>query len=465
MSWMKQLSQHYVDMRQKYPEDKLMIVFDIDDTIVDIRLPLLYVLKKFDVLHKTSYFTDMKVDDIVFSEWRIEDWLPKISEEKSVQEEITGFVRENMWKNDTIFLSHRPFRGVLEIIRWLQIHDNTFVGLNTGRSNELRQVTLDSLNLLGQEYRVTFSDELLYTNPTPNSPDKDIVRYKAKGIEYFKSLGYRVIGFIDNEPANLKAVSDGLADPDILLLHADTMFATARSLIPRRVVVGEEYTFEDVIEPTEFAKHVSFVWNGVNTMDRFQKYQSSNVFWAELDVRKHPITKQLVLRHGSFDNLDLGDRVYVTLDQMLDHLVPLNRGIKLVLKEDGGLLKELLDKLQSLNIPSDHLWFDLIFEIFDEVGLKSIQAMFQDAVISTRVDFLVPLQTQFPDQVLDILRKLDELGINQFSISFNTYRKQAFIEKLEELDYDVNIRDVYSFEEFLQAILMLPRSVISSFDF
>jgi hypothetical protein len=36
-SWMQRLSQHYDRMRRHYPDDELMILFDIDGTILDSR--------------------------------------------------------------------------------------------------------------------------------------------------------------------------------------------------------------------------------------------------------------------------------------------------------------------------------------------------------------------------------------------------------------------------------------------
>ncbi|MCE7736475.1 MAG: hypothetical protein GPJ54_16460 [Candidatus Heimdallarchaeota archaeon] len=465
MSWMKSLSEHYHNMSETYPQSQIMIVFDIDDTIVDIRIPLLYVLQKYDSNHDTSHFMDLTLEDIVFEEWHIQDWLPRIVNDPSEREKIVKFVRSEMWQEDTIFLSHRPFRGVLEIIRWFQIQDNTTVGLNTGRSSSLRDVTLNSLNVLGKEYRVHFSPDLLYMNPLQNKLEKDITSYKAKGIQYFQENGYKVIAFVDNEPANLKVIEDVIGDPNILLLHADTMFGSSRELIPERSVIGREYQFSDIVEPKLLPKHISFVWNGVNNDLILDAYINSNVFWAELDVRRHPLTRDLVLRHAAFDTPAFQDQNLFRLKDMLNRLKPIDKGIKIVLKEDEGLLDEVIEILLAVQIASDKLWFDIIFEVFYEEGLKHIRDCFPHTIISTRVDFLVPLMSQFPMYVADILDKLSHQGINQYSISFNTYNKEIFTEKMDEWGFDVNIRDIYTFEEFLQAILFLPTSIVSTFDF
>lgn len=462
---MKSLSEHYHLMSETHPHSQIMIVFDIDDTIVDIRIPLLYVLQKYDTNHSTSYFSDLTLEDIIFEEWHIQDWLPRIVSEQIERERIVKFVRSEMWQEETILLSHRPFRGVLEIIRWFQIQDNTTVGLNTGRSSSLKEITLNSLNVLGKEYRVQFSPDLLYMNPLQNKLEKDITSYKAKGIQFFQENGYKVIAFVDNEPANLKVIEDIIGDPDILLLHADTMFGSSRELIPERSVVGQEYQFSDIVEPKLLPKHISFVWNGVNNDLILQAYISSNVFWAELDVRRHPLTRELVLRHAAFDTPAFQDHNLFKLKEMLERLKPLDKGIKIVLKEDEGLLDAVIEILLEARIQSDKLWFDIIFEVFYEEGLKPILDCFPQTIISTRVDFLVPLMSQFPMYVADILDKLSNQGINQYSVSFNTYNKDIFMEKMDEWGFDVNIRDIFTFEEFLQSILFLPTSIVSTFDF
>ena len=51
--WMRVLAAHYDQIRRQYPQDKLMIIFDIDGTIVDMRSMIQYVLQAFDHHHHT----------------------------------------------------------------------------------------------------------------------------------------------------------------------------------------------------------------------------------------------------------------------------------------------------------------------------------------------------------------------------------------------------------------------------
>ena len=46
--WMKKLAQHYEKMRSIYPSDRLIVLFDIDGTILDMRHMVLSVLYSYD---------------------------------------------------------------------------------------------------------------------------------------------------------------------------------------------------------------------------------------------------------------------------------------------------------------------------------------------------------------------------------------------------------------------------------
>ena len=56
--WMNKLSYHYQKMSHLFPDDRLIILFDIDGTIVDTRYMVLHALNSFDQIHGTSYFTN-----------------------------------------------------------------------------------------------------------------------------------------------------------------------------------------------------------------------------------------------------------------------------------------------------------------------------------------------------------------------------------------------------------------------
>jgi len=52
--WMRRLADHYARFRQDYPDDRLLIVFDIDGTILDLRHMVRHVLLDYEPMAVTS---------------------------------------------------------------------------------------------------------------------------------------------------------------------------------------------------------------------------------------------------------------------------------------------------------------------------------------------------------------------------------------------------------------------------
>lgn len=73
--WRKKLAEHYESARMRYPEDRPMILFDIDGTILDIRHLILSVLRSYDNARGTQFFQGLAVDDVTKHETEIEDML------------------------------------------------------------------------------------------------------------------------------------------------------------------------------------------------------------------------------------------------------------------------------------------------------------------------------------------------------------------------------------------------------
>lgn len=203
--------------------------------------------------------------------------------------------------------SHRPFPGVLEVIRWFQMQPRTFVGLNTGRPEALRGDTLRSLNALGAEYRVAFASAFLTMNA--KGWEQVVARSKVAAIERLRRDGYRIIAFVDNEPENLRAVADADATSEIVLLHADTLFQSARSTIPRGTPRGNHYVLTELITEQDLPQRIPFVWHGVNNAANLERFLASDVHWAEVDVRLDPRTGE---SEGDHRNLHrLGNRPFL----------------------------------------------------------------------------------------------------------------------------------------------------------
>ncbi len=463
-SWMKRLATHYEKTRRDHPDDRLMILFDIDGTILDMRWTILYVLQGYDRSRGTSYFSGLRLDDIHVHENHVDDLFRELQIPCELRGDALAWYLKHRWSLEAIIHSHRPFRGVMEVIRWFQMQPNTYVGLNTGRPESLRIDTLHSLNELGQEYRVRFAPSVLHMS----SQDwgQGVREAKVAGVWHFQDVGYRVFAVVDNEPENLKAMAAADTRNEILMLHASTIFTSQRSENPPGAVEGETYDITELISERSLIQHVQFVWHGVNDEDNLRQFLASEVQWAELDVREDPATHQLVLRHDSFTDYPRmnGERLPL-LGTFLDLLHHHGKGIKLDLKQRGRVMEGVLKLVSEFGIPDSRLWFNGRVATFGEHGFRAIARKHPSAILQCPVDFLAPLILGAPAKAREALEIFRDWGMNRFSVNWSVPSKNEILDQMERWGYEVNIYNVPDLESFLQAALLLPRSITSDFNF
>ncbi len=251
-NWMRLLGAHYGQMRNRYQDDRLLIIFDIDGTILDMRHVILHTLQAVDRQWETTYFTNLRIADINIHEAIIEPFLDKIGIPPSRKDAVVESYWRNLWSSTSVWEAHKPFRGVLEVIGWFQRQPRTFVGLNTGRPEALRFNTLNSLNRLGKPQGVKFHDDLLFM--APDDWKGEMPEIKTRGIEHFQTLGYRVFAMIDNEPENLEAIVERDKTEEILPLHARTIFKS-RAVFPiPRMTWGDSYDPSDLTYDDSFRR-------------------------------------------------------------------------------------------------------------------------------------------------------------------------------------------------------------------
>ena len=463
-NWMKKLSLQYEKTRNLHPADRFMVVFDIDGTILDMRYMILYVLRSFDRQHSTGFFNTLTVSDIKVHENQIDPLVRTFVPSPKQREEVLNWYVTYRWSSDAVLESHRPFEGVMEVIRWFQMQPNTSVGLNTGRPEHLRADTLRSLNALGKEYKVTFSNDLLYMNP--HGWEKNVCASKAEGIRDFQRKGYRIFGYIDNEPENLLAVSEQDCRQEILLLHANTIFESKRKQLPSHSVRGNTYDITELIPERTLPRHVQFVWHGVNDEANLRQFATSNVQWAELDVRLDPMKEHVILRHDSFAKTPAVEgEEFILLDDALDTLLQLGKSVKLDLKENAILLEKVLALLGRHKVESTDLWFNGNVDVLQKEGFAALFAAYPEAIIQCPIDFLAPMIISLPEKTRETLELFGEWGMNRFSLGWKTPGMTGLLNQLDQWDFDVNIYNVPDLESFLRAVLLQPKSITSDFNF
>jgi hypothetical protein len=201
-TWMHRLVEHYRAMRARHPDDELVVVFDIDGTIIDTRHLIRHALHLFDRSRGTDHFRSLALDDVDVHETEIASLLSRFDLSERENNEVVEFYLRHPWSHDTLLAAHHPYRGVMEVIRWFQLQPRTVVALNTGRPEAIRRTTLMAMNELGREYRVQFRDDLLLMNA--GDWGADVIAAKNVALSALRSRGLRVVAVVDNEPENLE---------------------------------------------------------------------------------------------------------------------------------------------------------------------------------------------------------------------------------------------------------------------
>lgn len=459
-NWMQALAAHYETVRAENPREDLLILFDIDGTILDIRYMMLYLLQAYDQHHDTGFFSNRHIIDINFTYDELESGLAGLGVPANHFGAIRAWCDKYRWSMAAILESHRPFPGVLDVIRWFQLQPNTHVGLNTSRAESLREETLCSLNKLGREYRVHFSSDLMFMREATGH--RDIAAAKIAGIQHFRDTGYRPFAMVDNQPQNLEAVATCDPDGDILLLHAGTLFQNRLEHIPATAVHGNVYDLTELIPSKSLPRHIQFVWQGVNNEAIFSEFLRSNIRWADLSGLTRPCINAYQFEREPSPAME---RQTHLIHESLQAIKNSHRGIKLELSADKTFNTRMLGLLQSAGIASEDIWFHADIESLDEAAFRYLAETHPGAIIETPIDFLAPLimnGTQLAESVLD---RLSEWGVNRFALSWQTPQVRMLQELLDYWGFETTIGDVHELQSFLQAVLLNPRAISSAFNF
>lgn len=458
--WMRDLAFHYESMRVQYPHKALMIVFDIDGTIIDKRHMVVSVLNAYDREHGTHFFSNLQCDDLSLSAQDM-GGLPKgLAIPAGCREDLVCWCRDNFWSKATILDAHKPLSGVLDVIRWFQLQPNTVVGLSTSRSEELRGETLRILNTLGEEYHVKFDDALLAMNAGVPVP-----RGKIDALRHFKGLGYHIVAVIDNDRGNLEAIAESGLQGEMLLLHAEVIRKSSQNRRATMAMQGKYFDLTELISPQHLPGHIEFVWHGVDDESILRQFLVSSVQWAELHVREKAGSRDLILRRKPYAELPaFPGEAPARLDDFLYILGDASRGVKLDLK-DPGLTARVIELLKVSGFTDERIWITINMEELRRGGLKLIMDAFPRSIKQCPVDSLSTMMSATPSEARKYIGMLAQCGIDRFSVNWNTPSSRRIIIQLQNWGFDVNIYNVPDLEAFLQAALMLPKSITSFFNF
>ncbi|MCE5274866.1 MAG: HAD family hydrolase [Deltaproteobacteria bacterium] len=457
---MRDLAFHYEAMKRAEPLGRFMIVFDIDGTILDARQSALNLLQAYDQEQGTGFFQGLTSEDMPGAAHDMSVFLREFAFPPRVREEIAAWYEANFYTRASIPGTQRPTHGVLDVIRWFQMQPGTCVGLNTGRPEKLRRETLRLLEDLGGEHLVEFPDSLLFMNPgLPATVSK------VHGIKEFRNQGYRIVAVIDSDKDNLRAMAQADPSGEMLLLHAEAGPDSSGAEVPLRPAAGHLFDLTELITEKRLPRPIELVWHGVDDDAMLRAFLVSSVQWAELHVRLDAAGRDLIVRGRRFSDLPAAPgECPARLDDFLYLLGEAGRGVKLDLK-DPGLTGRVLGLLRDVGFSDERVWITINSEEVKRGGLKLIMDAFPRAIKQYPVDGLEPLMSSSPGEAREYLTMLSHSGIGRFSVNWNTPKARRIIVSLQKWGFEVNIYDVPDLESFLQAALLLPRSITAYFNF
>lgn len=458
-SWMVTLARHFNRLyNEEARQTELVVLFDIDGTILDHRHIIYDVLNRYDEENGTRLFQDLELSEIDVRENSVRNLLEQLDVPQDRHAEIVSFYRDHRWSEETILRSHQPFQGVMDVIRWFQLQPETHVGLNTARPERLRETTLRSLNRLAEEYKVEFTDEMLHMN------DQDwdkAERSKIEGLRYFKDRGYRVVAMIDNEPENLEAIDGSGVAEDILLLHADKLLSSRSDNLPDDSVSGEDFRVSELIQGQTGPEHVTFVRDGLTDRRSLDDFLNSSVHWGNLTVREHPDEGNLILRQESFKQspYSSGEEL-LSLNDGLNVLESSQKGLLLDLHLSPNNLEVLIELISQRTLMENDLGFRTELGPLQPNDIRKLRSSFPESRLQFPVNFLSDVILGEKTKAGMMLQWMqDEMDVDEFSVDWQVFRKRDLLKQLQAWDFPVNLRNVPNLEQFLKAALLLPDSI------
>ena len=128
-------------------------------------------------------------------------------------------------------------------------------------------------------------------------------------------------------------------------------------------------------------------------------------------------------------------------------------------------MDKVLQLVDAYDFDDSRLWVNGNVERLQEQGFRMLARAHPKAVLQCPVDFLAPLVSSAPDKAKEILHMFTMWGINRFSIDWRTQDMRAFFDQMDGWGFEVNIYNVPDLKSFLQAVLLMPRSITSDFNF
>ncbi len=231
--WIRTLLNHHELSLHRFPDQRLLVLFDVDDTFLDMRLALASLLRAYDASHASTHFAELQPHTLDRFGRGIESLLEQCRVPPAEQPQVLAWYQHKRRCGDIARLAHAPYRGLLALAAHLHRQPRTAVGINSARPEFLRQDTLNCLNTLAADTDLHFADDLAWF--TPHGWRDDVCASKLAAIAQAQRRGTRVIAMIDSNADLLACLAAADYGDDLLLLASpDLVQAPAMFVAPGR---------------------------------------------------------------------------------------------------------------------------------------------------------------------------------------------------------------------------------------
>jgi hypothetical protein len=255
---------------------------------------------------------------------------------------------------------------------------------------------------------------------------------------------------------------------DWMLCRARRTLYEWRSALSADTPAGHRFDLRALIDEADLPERVELVWHGINDRANLRHFLASPVRWGECDVRRDP-QGRLALRHDAFDGTvapapGAGLARPLMVDEFLRVALAEGKGIKLDIKQ-RDVADELLALVGRNGVSGHELWFNGRVDVLGEDGFRHLRRAWPAATVQCPIDVFAPVIVAAPDRARAALGEMAAWGVDRFSLAWDTSPMAVLLDHLDQWGYDVNLYAVENLDEFLRAVMLLPRSVTADFNF
>lgn len=471
--WLRALSRHVTQARLDHPEDELLVLFDIDGTLLDFRAGLVDLLERFDEEHGSALFAGVRPEEVRLEEAHLRRLFEARGVPHHLRRELLARAERLGWSPRAVLGAHQPFLGMLEILRWFQSQPQVHVAFITERPEERQEETLQALSTLGATYGLRFPEELLFTGgsiagpgmssastaalltpgaaepvqanagagPAPAaSPESARAASKVDGVQHYQRRGFRVVAVVDDHADHLEAIRSKHGRPDLLLVQTKGLASALPPLVERR---GE-------------AAVPQVIWRGLEDLAGLGHFLGSPMQWAELPLERSPAGELVVARRRAVGR-------QLVLEEILASFAQCGKGLRLHLTEGGALLSRTLFALRQSGFPAERIQFSLAPDTLGRAGFQRVLEELPGAARSAPIGFLSVVAAIAPEQARAVLEQLRAWSVERVSIALADPHRKVLEQLASEAGFAVELDAGDDLADYLAALSGSPRAVLSEF--